>query len=190
MFVGAYWGKRKEARDECAKRIFEILNRVRGMHPTLEAWFLKGRKKSGLPDSAVEFSLQQISRILRTNNRDTDGQPIPELGFSIGVWNGKHELSASFSASCGGWSNLVKNSAVLDFDSSWNENNFLSQDRMREVLVEFIRAFEPDVAVVTSHEYLDRAGGGAPWEAGGWLVYDRSRDVHEMLSKALSEEFN
>lgn len=180
MFVGAYWGKRKETRDECAKRIADVLQRLGENHPALGTWYQKARSKSAAMKNTVELSPGSIGRILRTNTRDTDGSPIAELGFSIGVWNGNDELPASFSATCGGYSDFVKNSAVLDFDPSWDYVELVTSGRLRTVLVDLVKALDPDKAVVTSHEYLDRAGVDDPCDAG-WLVYERNRGVHQII---------
>ncbi len=53
---------------------------------------------------------------------------------------------------------------------------------MRAVLVDFIGAFDPDKAVVTSNEYLDRASVDNPCEAG-WLMYGRNRGVDGIVEQ-------
>lgn len=181
MFIGAYWGNRKETRDECAKRIADVLQRLAQNHPALGAWYQKGRSKNAALKKTVELTPDSIGRILRTNNRDTDGLPILELGFRMGVWNGNTQLAASFSATCGGYSDVVKNRVVLDFDPSC-DLGLLSTERMRAILVDFIEAFDPDKAVVTSLEYMDHAGVKDPCDAG-WLMYDRKRGVDQIIEQ-------
>jgi len=181
MFIGAYWGKRQESRIHCAKRIADILQRLRMAHPSLGTWYLKARSRSEALCNSIELSPDTIGRILETNDRNSNGSSIAELGFSIGVWNGNNELPATFSAECGAFSDFVGNSAVLNFDPSWDDDDLLSSERMRGLLVAFVEVFEPDVAVVTSNEYIDRAGGGSPWESGGWLVYERDRGIDQIV---------
>lgn len=181
MFIGAYWGNRKETRDECAKRIADVLQRLAQNHPALGTWYQKGRSKNAALKNIVELTPDSIGRILRTNNRDTDSLPIVELGFRIGVWNGNTQLAASFSATCGGYSDVVKNRVVLDFDPSWDAG-LLSSERMRSILTDFIEAFDPEKAVVTSLEYMDRAGVNAPWDAG-WLMYEGKRGVDQIIEQ-------
>lgn len=189
MFVGAYWGKRKETRDECAKRIADLLQRLGQEHPALATWYQKGRSKGEALRNIVELSADSICRIFEMHNRDTDGSQIEELGYRIGVWNGSNELPASFSASCGCYSDFVGNSAVLDFDPSWDDVKAMSSEQLRAMLVDFVEAIDPDKAVVTSDEYLDRAGVDNP-SAAGWLMYDRNRGVDEIVEQGTFGQIN
>ncbi len=50
------------------------------------------------------------------------------------------------------------------------------------MLLDFVETFDPDKAVVTSNEYLDRAGVNHPCDAG-WLVYERSRGVDQIIEQ-------
>ena len=52
-----------------------------------------------------------------------------------------------------------------------------TQEQQEAILEAMIRLLDPDHAVATSHEVLDRAGVERPWEAG-WLTYQRGGDLH------------
>src|SRR5687767_8638141 len=109
-FIGAYWSARKETRRESALRITKFLEAI-GEQPLFASWYLKARRKAAL--TPLEISVDAIEMQLKTNNRDTDGSAIQELGFSLNVWNGTDKSPASFAVICGAFSNYVKNSAVL-----------------------------------------------------------------------------
>ena len=183
MFVGAYWGIRRESRDECTLRISKALTAIAKHDSALASWYRKGRTKSAALKNKVDVTVDGIGGLLETNNRDTNGSAIAELGFSIGLWNGSGVLPVSFSVTCGAYSEFVKNSALLQLSAEAGTDAFLCSERMRELFTDFIAAFDPDTAVVTSHEYIDHAGGGAPWEAGGWLVYERSLGVDHIIER-------
>lgn len=172
MFIGVYWGPRKEGRNECAERICEFFIRLRQLHPVFMAWYSKGRSSKTIKQP-LDLSKEQIGRILKTNNRDSDDSAISELGFNIGVWNGEPERAVSFNATSGAYSDIVNNYAVLEFDSNWDAAGVLTQNRLRDVLETLVELFDPERGLVTNHDYFNEAGDGAPWTTRGWLVYER-----------------
>lgn len=139
--------------------------------PTLERWFLKAKRKK---DAAVaaDISAEAIEALLKTNNRDTTGEPIAELGFSLGIWNGE---SASLSATVGAFSPYVGNSVVLSYNGDSPSNSVV----WRTLIEHAVEAFDPDAAVVTNHDYVACHGDGAPDEAGGWFLYRRGKPIVE-----------
>lgn len=181
MFIGAYWDTRKESQSECAGRISEALNLFSQVHPELSKWYLKGRSKKAA-SKEVGTSPEDVEAILRTNNRDSDGSAISELGFNAGMWNGSDQFPCSFDVTCGGYSDFVKNSVVLQLPAG---SDVLSDAEIRKVLEGMIAAFDPENALVTSHQFIDHVGGGAPWEAGGWLVYKRSDGIDNIEEHGL-----
>lgn len=185
MFLGAYWGIRRETRTECALRISTALTAMTKHHSALGSWYRKGRTKSAAIKNQLDVSAESLGEILKTNRRDADGSEISELGFSIGLWNGSDVLPVSFSATCGACTKYVKNSVMLELPADINvgAEESLRPQQVRELLADIIAAFDPDTAVVTSHEYIDRAGGGAPWEAGGWLVYQRGLGMDHIVER-------
>lgn len=53
---------------------------------------------------------------------------------------------------------------------------------MRIILTAFVEAFEPDYALVTSHEYLNSIETrNSPWGLSGWLIYDQSRSLTQIF---------
>jgi hypothetical protein len=176
MFIGAYWDARKESRQHCAVRISSILSSLAQVHVELSAWCLKGRSKK-TASKAVGVLPEEIEALLRTNNRDSDGSAISELGFNVGMWNGSDRFPCSLTVTCGGYAQSLKNSVVLQLPE---DKDVLSQAETRKILECIIAAFDPEHALVTSHQFIDHCGGGPPWEAGGWLVYRRSDGIENI----------
>lgn len=121
----------------------------------------------------LEVSVEAIHGQLKTNNRDANGTAIQELGFSFNIWNGRDDAPASLAVTCGAFSGFVNNSAVLYLPPQSEPNDADSQGYFKELLHRAVEAWNPDNAVVTSNEFLERKGGGLPWIVGGWLVYKR-----------------
>ncbi len=174
MFVGAYWSQRQESLEQAAERISRYLRRL-VTRDEFATWFLTARKKSAalVP---VGLDPHEVASRLRVNRRDVGGDVITELGFSLAIWNG---ANASLRVTIGAFSPYVSNSAVLAFDASAARN----PSDCRPLLEAAIDAFDPEHAVVTSHELLKRTKAKEVWEVG-WLTYGRGGQVVEHLIHA------
>ncbi len=169
MFVGAYWSQRQESREQAAERISRYLRKLVA-RDELAAWFLTARKKSA---ARVPLGLDppEVASRLRVNRRDVGGDVITELGFSLAVWNG---AEASLHVTIGAFSPYVSNSVVLAFEAAAARD----PADCRPLLEAAIDAFDPEHAVVTSHELLTRTKAKEAWEVG-WLTYGRGGRVVE-----------
>ena len=171
MFVGAYWSVRRESREEVARRLTRLLSSFANAEPTLSEWFLKGRTKASAR-TALEIDVAAIASKLKVNRRDVGGEVISELGFSLGLWNGRN---ASLAVTMGAYSQHIRNSAVLSFMDA--PAHFDSMDWKR-LLDAFVRELDPDQAVVTTSDFLAQRGAANPWEAG-WFTYFRGGSTQE-----------
>ena len=136
MFVGAYWSKRMESRAQAAARIEQFLSTIASKKESLSKWFLKGRSRA---HAKTEFPIDtsSIDRALAANRRDVGGEPMPEVGFSFGIWNG---ADVSLAATLGAFSPYVQNSVVLSFGHEADE---LSDTDWRDLLGAAVLAFDP-----------------------------------------------
>jgi hypothetical protein len=105
-------------------------------------------------------------RHMSQNHRDSDGAPIPDLGWMLSLWNGR---DAGISTHLGCYSPHVGNNVVLEFGAGDEAPTLREQE---EILTILIRLFEPEHAVATDHKTLDAVDADLPWEAG-WLLYER-----------------
>lgn len=159
VFAGAYWSQREESRTSAAERIASFLNGVAGSGGDLARWYRTAWSIEAALQVEVRLDAVSIADELEQNRRDLDRAPIPELGYRFDTWNG---AGVSFSATIGGWSEHVGNSAVLDL----GDEDRGADGHHRTLIEELVRAFDPDHAVITNHDILRRAGTSAPWQAG------------------------
>lgn len=166
-FVGAYWSQRKESRSECAARVVKLLDDI-SFEPSLQTWFLKAKSEKQAKASRIDKSASAIESLLQTNDRDTDGEPIPDLGFSFSVWNGDRVGSVSLDVHCGAYSKFAGNYALLKFSA----RTIADEDRVRfeSLLKIFVSVWEPDNAIVSSTEDLAGAPGKKPWDKSSWFT--------------------
>lgn len=175
--AAAYWGPRPESQRACAERMQAFLAAIASV-PGLDGWFHLGRSRATATKPLV-VDIDAIQRTLRPNHRDTDRAPIPELGFRMGVWNGRDDRSASLSIHCAATVEVVKNAVVLNLPTLELPLDDSAIESLRTVMEALIGAWDPDNAVVTTRAEIARAGGGPPWAAGGWLTYRRGGKIRE-----------
>lgn len=170
-FVGVYWAAREESPEEVSQRITAFLRAVAVVDASLETWFLKGSTRAAAT-TRLEIDQSEIVRRLRVNRRDDNGQQIPDLGYSLSVWNG---AGVSLQASLGKYSPSVLNSVVLKFERSAATLDPVAWKRLLNAAIE---AFNPEHGVVTDNVILTEADAKFPWEKG-WLTYSLGGEVQE-----------
>lgn len=178
MFIGTYWAARAESKQEVAARLAAFLEALTAHGEPLSKWFLKGwsRRTAFVP---LPPDPGAIAAQLSVNRTDIGRVVLPQLGFSLGLWNGR---DASLSATLGATSLRTSNSVVLDLGSGDREASSASS---KAVLQAMIAAFDPDHGVVTSTQLLSEAGVAHPWQAG-WLTHERGgRVVQHPLPRVL-----
>ena len=169
MLVGAYWSVREESREAAAARIADFLAALSAYHEDFAAWYGKGKSKSATAQSRLALDAPSIAKKLKVNYTDVGRQPIPDLGFSLWVWNDK---GAWLSIDIGCWCERVTNSVVLDV----SKDDGRSPDWYRPILEEMIRVFDPDHAIISSDEIRERLGEKRIWELG-WFTYERGAGI-------------
>ncbi len=165
MITGAYWAARRESKQDASARIASFLSTISLHDPLFSKWFLQARTKSSSLRSQFSLESATVFEAMKSNRRDASGDSMPELGFSLGLWNGG---DVAFSARVGAYSSRVGNAVVLSFGGT----SQLDDTAWMGLLKALIAAFDPDHAVVTSREYLDRLDEAPPWAAGK-LTYER-----------------
>lgn len=163
MFIGAYWPGRRSSKAEAASRIAAFMADLGLIDSRLATWYRKGEAPNA---RSVRLDQRGVSAQLTQNTRDSDGQAIPELGWQMSAWNG-HEVA--FSALVGSHIAQLVNSVVLNFGPRGEGPPLPVQEAILELMV---RHFDPEHAVATSNELLDRHSAERPWEAA-WLRYAR-----------------
>jgi hypothetical protein len=171
LFLGAYWKARQETRADCASRLANYIREIGAIEPTLQQWFQKSSRRQNAR-KAADLSIDGIVTLLKTNDREFSGDPMVELGFNLSLWNGGN---ASISATVGAFSPYIENSVVLSFRGACPTN----KNTWRRLIEEAVKAFDPDSAVVTNHDYIAAHGDGTPDQAGGWFTYVRGSSVQE-----------
>lgn len=173
FYLGAYWGPRRERVDQCARRLARCLAGLGRHSEILAAWCLKADRTSAM-ESPVSMDEGELARLLRSgeNRRDVNAAPIPELGFSAGLWNGDFERSVGLSTKCGAWSSAVPNSFVLNLPPAEQGAIGLHEpETAKAILGVVIEAWEPEWATWTSHYLREVQDAVVGTPVLGWATY-------------------
>lgn len=173
-YVAGYWSSRAESADACAGRLTRFLRSLADIHPLLASWYLKTHTRvtaavpvEMTPGAVLELMLRGRAR------RDDDGVVLGELGFRVGMWNGR-EAQIGLSVTCGAAPqvNDFGNAVVLELPEPIDAGAELySRDVGRAIIDATIVSWDPLWATWTSNE-LRRAQQPAPGDiVVGWETY-------------------
>jgi hypothetical protein len=112
--IGLYWSARKESLDQCSARCFSTLSCLRAHG--FSSFYHLGRTRKEALKHRFELSLGSIRQLLKrgVHRNDIDRKPIPDLGYSFGLWSGGPEdRSYAVSSYCGSYSPFVGNSFLV-----------------------------------------------------------------------------
>jgi Immunity protein 52 len=186
-YIGAYWSARRESASACARRLETCLSELALVHPSLKGWRPTGPEKQAAIAARVVHSADDFQLLLAAgaHRRDTDGTEMPELGFTLGLWNGEPNQSAGITVSCGAWHEQITNAFVLKLPRADQAKELYELSKARAALDVVVAAWEPDWASMTSN----RLRAAREWAPGkpvvGWLTYLSSeRNVPNSLPLA------
>jgi hypothetical protein len=176
IYVGAYWGVRQETAEACTARVVGTLHELDCVDSQFCRWFTLGRSRKEALRHQVTISQDKLCALLKkgVNRGDFDKQPIPDLGFSIGLWNGApDDESVGLSIHCGMYSPWVNNSVVLDLPSDGKPlGRLLNFAVIRRIALIVVKNWAPDwLTVNTDHLRDDVLKLPVDVPDIGWLTY-------------------
>lgn len=184
-YLRAPWGPRLESVEQIRDRTVRFASAARKIHPSLKNWFHLGSSKAkALSRPCNMLDPSEVLALIERGRAMTDSKPrIPlENGwYSFSVWNGlDNDCSVGWQASCGGTSEWVNNSVVLD----WNSGSALGSDLGTATrLLELIAVcWEPEYGVVAdSFIPKDPKGYRLVQDDSipelGWILYLNNRHI-------------
>ena len=142
LFVGLYWGQRRENRKAVAKRLAQFFEIIRA-EQRFETWYKLGiSKKISLKDE-LDLTVAAVEKRLG------DSDFVPE-GFTFAAWNG---ADSSIETAVGAYDEYLLNSLTISLPSEipWSESLNLAKTVFKAGDI----AFAPEWGVLTSDEWLD-----------------------------------
>jgi hypothetical protein len=175
MYVGAYWGPRKENSDQCADRLMACLNALCECDEGFTHWFERGKSRKDALSKAFDFRAKDnILRLLESgyHRHNPNRSDMDDLGFTFGLWNGDSDIrSASISVTCGSYveNPHLRNSVVIDFPK--NLGNLADKDRCVQMLKSVVETWEPDWAGVISRFSRNTRPSNPELPFVDWMIY-------------------
>lgn len=175
LYIGAYWGPRRESDVQCAHRMTTCLQRLRNCDEVFSQWFQKATSRSNALTLPIDIGPQDAALSLfksGRNRRDNDQTPIEDLGFRVSLWNGhKSTRSSAMSVACGIYADNqhLRNSVVLDLPDELA--NASGKDRCLAILTAVVDAWEPDWAGVISRTSRNSRSPNPASPFVDWMVY-------------------
>jgi hypothetical protein len=174
IYVGSYWGSRREDAEECAARLRKCLKALAGVSPVFTHWRPKGRSAAEAV-AADEVVASQLAELLRrgVNRRDMGGTPIEELGYSWSAWNGLSKSPAAVSTTCGATSPAILNAFVLEFPRPTDQGarDLYERSTVIEVVSTLGSAWDASFTVATSHGLRAARHWGPRQPVVGWVTH-------------------
>jgi hypothetical protein len=183
LYLGAYWGTRRETSGDCAARTVALMADLQQHDNSLARWYAKGRSRRDALERQVTPDPSQLRDLFeaRRNRRDTDGRAIEDLGARIALWNGAPEEEAvTMTVHCGSYASTeerwIPNSCVLVLPIGGAARERLSAvSILVGITKSVVTAFDPEWATVTSHALRGMAPDSGERSVGvGWITYLRS----------------
>jgi hypothetical protein len=173
-YIGAYWGPRQEDAEACAQRVAHMVRLLAPVDPLFGRWFkcvksLKESLKRPL-DSDIEGLRKYIqSRVMRDSVR----VPMPDLGFSVNLWNGgSGDDDVWLNFLCGGYTENVSNACVLRTPYKGRAaEHVLTTAFQTEALRAIATAWDPDSGMAISNAHQDIIEKKCPDVLVGWVTY-------------------
>lgn len=176
FYAGAYWGPRPESEEECARRLMRCLRDLAETDDLLGHWYKKGWSRKQATESEVLVDEETLTTLVHSGRArgDFDRSVIPELGYSVSLWNGDSKRSADFSVLCGATTSTVPNNFVLHLPQPEEAPGLLQTPAAMSVLRAAITAWDPEWATWTSHSIREPQLGEEQYDGRrilGWATY-------------------
>lgn len=175
LYLGAYWGPRRENVGQCADHLTSFLHGLRDCNETFDQWFEKGKSRKNSLASPFDFrSREETFQLLESgrSKRDLDQSTIDDLGFRVSLWNGRTATrSSTISISCGIYADNphLRNSVVIDFPD--DVDCLADKDQCFQVLKCVAETWQPDWAGVISRTSRKARPFNPTVPFVDWMVY-------------------
>jgi hypothetical protein len=173
-YIGAYWGARKEDAQACARRMATVVQLLQPVDPLFASWFKGSKSLKQALQRPLELEPSSLQKYIQRNlMRDDRRQPMEDLGFSVGLWNGcQGGNDAWLTIFCGGYWEQVSNSCVLDAPCKGPASErVLTTPFQVQSLRALATAWEPDWGVAMSHAHREIIEKKCPGVLVGWVTY-------------------
>jgi hypothetical protein len=169
VYIGAYWGARKETAQGCARRAIDFLKGLGAINPIFDAWF----RPPGTEEYRVELTLPTMTELFSDGAHYTrDGAPLADIGFTIYLLWGPGEYAGYVSTTCGGYAVNMANTSVVTVPTDHPAaEEIMDASVMVRLLSEAVEHWSPDWATVCHDRLVDFLGIRLPGPQVGMATF-------------------
>ena len=169
-YVGAYWPTRPETARACAHRAERFFHLLASCDSAFSRWFEKGWTLEEALEQQVSTSEADLLNTFLQEGAE-EGR-FPGQGFSLGLWNGQTDDAAcDIHLYCGDNTRLANYCLLNLTREGVPPERVLQVPMLTRPLRAMVLAWEPDWAVVTSHEHRQQVSDSETGTFLGWLTY-------------------
>jgi len=173
-YLGVYWGPRQEDAEACAQRLAHMVRLLEPVDPLLARWFKNAKSLKETLKRPLDAELAGLRKYIQSKlMKDDRRQPMPDLGFDFGLWNGgSGGDDVWFSIGCGGYFERMSNRCVMQAPEEGPiGERVLTGAFQAQVLRALATAWDPDWGVAMSHDHRDIIEKKCPDVLVGWVTY-------------------
>lgn len=185
FYLVANWNPRAESPEDCAQRLSRCLSLLVSGPGPFKDWFLQGRSAKEARQHPQPLDAESLAKLVRSgaHRRDDNKQPIPELGYTVGLWNGSRHEPVSISLTCGAQSadpNLA-NAFVMSLPPITESASFYCERASAKALIMAVAsAWEAEAAAITSDVLRAETARADHLPQIGWMTYLSERKAQEL----------
>jgi len=151
LVIAGYWGPRREAGAQCAKRLSGFLESLSKQDELFSRWHAlqRGRKEGPeLNYKSRPIVLKVVEKVGPV--QDDAGKVIPEWGFNVLLWNGENRpREATLNTLCGHYSDGYAPNVCILYPPECMPG-MTDSDKMAQILSAVANHYEPDWGGVIS----------------------------------------
>ena len=147
-YIGVYWGIREEDVRTCAARASAMFHHLAGCDPIFQRWFTLGRSRKEALKHEVQTDPETLQGLLLKGRNRTDfsHHVIPELGYSLYLWNGRKdgEDAANINLQCGAFGSYSVNRCLIRLPQGEETRSHIMQiSILTDILLDIVNIFQP-----------------------------------------------
>jgi hypothetical protein len=169
FYAAAYWGRRAESAEQCAKRAETFFSLLAACHGDYGHWYEQANSTKHAPQLEFEPAYDTFVRFFKKKKYQAGDD-----GFSFGAWTGhSNNQGGMILLGCGASDEGATNLAQLYFPSEPpGKDRLATLPVVTGVMRALALAWEPEWAVATPRDFRDRLSeAGLPGTFVGWLTY-------------------
>ena len=169
-YAGAYWGRRQESADECARRAETFFRRLSESHPSYARWYEKNNSVKKALQLQFDPTHEAFVRFFGKKKYQcgTDG-------FNFSAWTGhvEQDQGGALMFFCGAHAEASSNFVLLYFPvEEPGHERMLTEPVLAGVMRALALAWEPDWGVIVSEDFRDALSQtGSAGTFMGWMTY-------------------